>query len=1147
MIDLGIVRARAREERSRFRQIHLLDDLRSWIVENYQIDVVATDGDHFLGGGRGELVPDEGCLYYDRRLESSLDELLEVIAHEYAHLLLHHDYFGDRGRDLIRGSAFLDSGSGSLARYSPRSQQEAEASAFATEFVCPAHDAFQLWLNTPTITLAQLKAVYRATESLLQVQLAEGLFGYVNPPSDVANVSSDHSLNPEQERAATSFASPVLVDAGPGTGKTRTLVRHIVHLICDKQVQPEGVLVLTFSNEAAAELRSRIGSAVGADMASKITISTFHGFGVVLLNVLGHHAGLNTDFSIIDDTRQEEIVSDLLANTECDALLNLKDPAQTATEAVRHINFLKDRMIGPEQLRTAIEDWQPTADEACELSRAKALLSVFRCYEQEKRRIGAVDFADLIRIPHDLLKNSHDLREGVRAEYPWVLVDEYQDVSRATARLLQQICGESNPPWVVGDARQAIYRFRGAEPGNVRRFDDDFPKAIKFHLSENYRSCPEVISVLNHLAGWLDNPADEGPPAPKWIPGRKVEPHGNVPISIACANNDRAERDGISDAVDAWIRGGLSPEGLAVLARRNVDVRNIAVELNARGIRAVTTGILTSEGAGGDLAAVLMEVDNKTALPRVAYSLYRDQVGPEVLNSAIGQVLASSNTDEEPCWTGSEEVRKCAHHLWELSRSLLMMMHSHDGWAVLCDFLFFDTNYLRQLVDDPGQAESSVQVDEVLSALSLAANYRFSHPHVRPRQSRLGLSERMRHLLSQAAPGLVSPRPAAGAVRVMTCHASKGLQFAAVVVAGQSLPDFPSKVQTLPPALRADANLDSEQAESLLFVGVSRAQRAVLVSYASSASGRPKSRVRRIPALLDRFKSAALVPFCEWNAAPSERETVLVPMLWGGDAPEELSTYSLDPKTCGIRTYLEEHLSARFSGRIRPLYPEFIQRVRKTLRRIVTSALERGRRLNESEAELIAGQEWPADQRRDHPHFLLYRPRLIRWARALAREFDPAVLSGATVSEEPYIWRDKSGRARGIKLQLIAEINEPHGDLVAIGLQVDSPGTLEGDVRWSDLNDYEKLPFVLLHERSGDVQPRIFVGEQGQIRTFRWSTRRPVETNQKLASEARETFNLITSSVFKASMSDWNCDRCACRAICPPWIGAIEVDESAAT
>jgi hypothetical protein len=113
-------------------------------AEEYQIELVPTDGKTFLQGSRGEVVPAEGCLYYDQKLENHKAELLEVIVHEYGHLVLHHDQFGGATQDLVRGSAFLNTGAPALSRYSPRSQQEAEASAFAAEFICPARESLDV-------------------------------------------------------------------------------------------------------------------------------------------------------------------------------------------------------------------------------------------------------------------------------------------------------------------------------------------------------------------------------------------------------------------------------------------------------------------------------------------------------------------------------------------------------------------------------------------------------------------------------------------------------------------------------------------------------------------------------------------------------------------------------------------------------------------------------------------------------------------------------------------------------------------------------------------------------------------------------------------------------------------------------------------
>jgi DNA helicase-2/ATP-dependent DNA helicase PcrA len=1143
--QLSFVRNVARQERGRLEPspASLTEVLRQWLIDTYEIEPVPTEGVNFLQGSRGEVVPAEGCLYYDQKLETNPQELLEVFAHELAHLVLHHRQFGARTQDLIRGSAFLDNGAPALSRYSPKAQQEAEASAFAAEFICSAREVFELWKADPTVTLEILAAKYQASPSLIQLQLAEGLHEHLAGDSILAPVPTEQGLTPEQERAATADSTPVLLDAGPGTGKTKTLVRRVCHLVREKAVTPEKILVLTFSTEAAAELQTRIQATLGSEIGSRILTSTFHGFGVILLQTLGHHVGLDVDFSILDDISQEELLSELLGTTDCEAILDIKRPEDTAFDLRQQINYLKDRLVGTAELNAAIRAWSFTPAEREAFERSSALLRIFEKYEAAKAAKHAVDFADLIQIPFNLLQSNEDVRKRLQDDFPWVLVDEYQDVSRATARLLQQLCGDTTFPWVVGDARQAIYRFRGAEPQNVARFGDDFPNPQIFQLSENFRSSPEIISTLNRLAVWLEESESFVDAPGRWRSGKHVTSYQKTPVSLARANNDASERDGIVRTVQSWLDDGFQAEDIAVLARRNIDVRNIAIALKKQGIRAVTSGLLTAEGAGGDLAAVLAAVDHHQAIARVAYALYRGLLVPEILNDAVSQLLACDREGGmEPAWTGLPETRLATHELWQSSSRLRHLLHSGDGWTVLCDFLFFGGSYLRELLARKDDAESSVQLDEVLSALALAANYRFAHPHVRPLISRCGLAERMRVLLTDTAPGLMAPRSVTDAVRVMTCHASKGLEFPAVVVAGQSLPNIPAGKEWLPPELRPDKMLDADQAESLLFVGVSRAQSAVLVSYAESASGRPRSKPRRLPNLLLKLRDSGSVPVVQWNGPVPENEEISIGRVWGGETPESISTYCLASDSCRIRAYLEEHLGFHFRGRLKPLYPEFIQRVRKILSRIVRLAIEQQAKVSDAQADCIGKEEWSLEGSKDHPHLPLYRPRAMRWARSLASRFDPKDYIGATLREEPFQWTDPHGVKRTVKLQLIGEFLATTGERFAIALQVGStPPSLAG-VRWSELKDYERLPFVLLHERHGDVQPRVFFAEQGEIRSFQWSTKKPAETTRDHAQQARSVFQRVTGGNFDAKLSDWGCDRCPCRTVCPGWIGAISTD-----
>ncbi len=1131
------VRARAVEERRRLgaESSELLARLTTELADVHAIELVPVDKKGFLRGSRGELVVAEGCLYFDSALARDRIELLEVVAHEYGHLLLHHEQVQGESGDLIRGSVFLDNGVSALSRYSPRSQAEAEASAFAAELICPSADAFARWLAARG-PIQDLATHYFAAENLIRLQLAEGLY-YHLAGEDTLSPHVEVACTPDQETAATEIGCPVIVDAGPGTGKTKTLVRRVRYLIEDMHIRPEALLILTFSNEAADELRERLHQQMGADLESRILVRTFHGFGVILLHMFGQHIGLADDFAILDETAQEELFSELLGKVDCDAILNIKDPDETAAQVAAVINHLKDRLVMPSALGAALGAWSPDAASRNEKLRSEALHRLFSEYETLKQARNKLDFADLILLPEQLLRSNDDVRQTIRSEFTHVLVDEYQDVSRATALLLRQLCGEANPPWVVGDARQAIYRFRGAAPSNIARFDEDFQGSRRFRLAENYRSAPEIVAVANKLAAHLD--ARDGSPSAltRWRAAGSAVAHSQHPVTLATANCDRAEREGVVATVKAWLADDVAPENIAVLARRNVDVRNISVALNQAGIRAVTTGLLTAEGAAGDLTAVLTAVDHPAAGTRLVYALARDGASRVDLNSACTQLLQCEwTTPTMPDWQGPDTVRDLASQGWRILSGLRSLLHSGDGWHVLCDFLFFASPYLRELLTGPETAPRSVQLDEVLSTLATAAAYRFTHPHVRPRVSRLGLAHRLRRLVTHAAPGLVPPRATPGAVKVMTCHASKGLEFPFVAVAGQSLADIPRQEPMLPPSLRPDPNDDVLQAESLLFVGVTRAQRAVTISYSSSASGSPRSPKRRYPPLLTTLQSPGTVPLLTWTAVAPPSEEVTVGLVWGGTVRPAVSLYSLGSRTCRIRFYLEETLNARFRGRERPLYPEFVNRVRRLLRKVIELSIG-GKDVSLPQIDQLLEAEWPAELYKDHPHVSLYRPRARRWALRMAEALKTT--RGESFDAKQVTWADSQGNARTIDLQLLGHFRDRRGDRVAVTLQTGSHDK-GPDVNWSELKDYHRLPFIFLNEEQGPIRPMIFYGGDGKLRSFRWSARKPDDARQEQLREARSVLDSLGSGTFDGIASDWGCDRCACRIVCPWWIGASD-------
>lgn len=1123
-----------------------LERLTAHLEERHNLRPLAVASD-FLQGGRGEVAPEEGFLYYDRKLDGKPREKLVLFAHELGHLVL-HAHLGEAlvPGDPIRGSAFLDHGAPALARYSRRSYEEAEAAAFAAELLCPADEVFRRWRDGPEVATATLAEELGVPLGLLRVQLAEGLYRFVAGAGrdDEDDGGGDFVTNDDQEEAATWTGQPVLVEAGPGTGKTRTLVRRVIHLVGERGVPPEHLLVLTFSNEAAEELSVRLERSLGTERAAEILISTFHGLGVLLLHRFGHLVSLGSELAVLDDLAREEVLTEVLGHVDCEAILNLQNPLDTVRRAGYFIGYLKDRLVTPGRLAEEIRasGFAGSGEEA----KARSLLAIYAAYEEEKKRLDRVDFADLVLLPLEILRAHPEVKRTFREHWRWVMVDEYQDVSRAMAMLLEEICGDDNPPWVVGDPRQAIYRFRGAAPENVRRFAEDFPGGRRFAIGLNYRSSPPVVDAANLLAALAEGDDRAGGPPRRWRPASAVEPLGERPITVVEASSDAAEREEIVDRVRSWLAQGIDPGGIGVLARRNIDVRNVALTLSGAGIRAVTSGLVTAEGAAGDLAAAVTLLDApRAAVPRLVFALGRGRARREELNEAVRFLLATL-AEEETADEGEETepdlgaaARDVAAAVRGVMETLRPLLYSGDGWAVICSFLFDTGGYLRRLVAADASLEASVALEEIVSALAFAASYRFGHPGVAPGRSRRRMAERFRDLLCNAAPGLIPPRTRAGAVRVMTCHASKGLEFPCVIVAGQTLNVQQTDHSWLPPALRGDPDEELAQADALLFVGATRAERALAVSFARTAGGTVRSPRRTLPPLLERWMATGAVPLAKRDLPPVPSAPVETGPLWGGRRPEKDSMYTLSGRRCAILGYLEDFLEIRLRPALLPLYPVFLTRVERAMRRVVDAANGRGAPLAPGDAEAIAAEEWPEDKHRDHPHVGLYRPRALRQVRDLAASYRPPGAVGEDLGAE-LTW-EAAGETGVVPLHLIARHRDAEGRQVAVIYRPEPLGTNgERKLNWSQLKEHHRLPLVLLHAEDAGLRPYVYSGSDGRFYDYKWSQQKPRETLAKAASRAREIFESRSRGEFRAVIKDWTCDRCACRMLCPFWMEAIE-------
>ncbi|TFG84332.1 MAG: DNA helicase II, partial [Chromatiales bacterium] len=285
-------------------------------------------------------------------------------------------------------------------------------------------------------------------------------------------------LNDAQREAVTAPEEPMLVVAGAGSGKTRVLVHRIAWLIQVENVSPLGILAVTFTNKAAAEMRGRIQDLLDMPV-NHLWIGTFHGLAHRLLRRHAHDAGLPESFQIIDAEDQQRLIRRMLKNLELD------ETTWVPREIQWFINHQKDDGHRAAQLR---DDGDPTR---------RQLIHLYKLYQETCDKSGLVDFAELLLRAFELWKNNPDILAQYRRRFRHILVDEFQDTNAIQYAWLRLLAGTTGVPFVVGDDDQSIYRWRGAKQEHLRRYQTDFPGARTVKLEQNYRSTKNILSAAN--------------------------------------------------------------------------------------------------------------------------------------------------------------------------------------------------------------------------------------------------------------------------------------------------------------------------------------------------------------------------------------------------------------------------------------------------------------------------------------------------------------------------------------------------------------------------------------------------------------------------------------------------------------------------
>lgn len=1133
----------------------LLDGLRD-LIGRHGVALAPVHA-NAIEGGDAELQPP--ALLYDEALNDDPTRLAYVLAHELGHLEFHPRVRRKNYRaNPIAAAIYLrQQDVGAVATYSHRLPEETEAIAFANEVACPSRDVFERWRQGPERTALALAAHFSAPVELVTVQLVEGLYRMAlgTAPSAYREGRETSAPNPRQSDAIQHLDGPALIQAGPGTGKTWTLVEHAVRILRDPQVVGDNLLVLTFSNEAAEELRARIGPALSGLPDERVGVFTFHGFGYYLVRLFHKDLGYSTPPRVLDEAGQSELILDAFARSESEAIFKLKDPEGAASEAAAHINHLKQRLRTPKWLRDQTASLAAEGDDRYEAKRL-ALTDLWEAYEGLKREKGRVDFADLIAIPIDYLRANDKALGLVRSQFQRVLIDEYQDVSLATGALVRTLCLDDDgsvavAPWVVGDQHQGIYAFLGGDVRNVTGFASEFD-AREIGLVQSYRSARPITEAANTLAALMDGRYAPDPEH-ALVPAPHVEPYSDDPVRVVSALTDAGEYEGVADLVAEWLNDStVKAEDVAVLARRNADVREIAKAIAHRGHPTTTSGIVTAEGAAGDIvAAMTLADDPESAVARLAMALGPIGLTLQARNETIAQALnhlGQGHSLSTLTVEGTGDQAALASEIRAANQHAAEQIHTADAFLAATSFLFESSLYLRRTIDacdaddETIAATASLTLAELATTLGHAAAYRFSHDRTPPREARLRFAAHFRRTLARSTPSAIAPRRSPGFVRVMTCHASKGLEFPLVVVAGQRLPGGFRRRSWLPPEPEVDG---PDQADALLYVGVTRAERAVVVSFAERATS-SGGEIRR-PKLLDAWIETGSVTLGTFPEVESVDRSVEIGPLWGTRPDRRVRVRGIAKDSCSIRGYVQDELRLSFPRPEPSLYGTFVARMRQVVGALFQASHSESSAISEEAALRVLAESWPTPVVEEHrlaPFFDDVARRVaVGWSSALDRSSltlpaVPLLLDLGAVSHEVGVdlssglaafGRDASGRPVGIVLHL-GSLQQ----LLKKGKHEVGWGAKSTDLQRSR----PELALLRSYYDSIDDEPfeaYIYSAEDGEIYPFGWPNGRYYAPEvERIGARLSE----VADRRYVHEVDLGQCERCGVRVACPYWSGA---------
>jgi DNA helicase II / ATP-dependent DNA helicase PcrA len=606
-------------------------------------------------------------------------------------------------------------------------------------------------------------------------------------------------LNEDQRQAVGSPLGSALVLAGAGSGKTRVLVHRVAWLIQVEGASPNSILAVTFTNKAAAEMRSRIETLLGLPSGA-MWLGTFHGLAHRLLRIHWREVGLPQSFQILDSEDQARVLRKVLK------ALDLDETRWIPREILWFINAQKDEGHRPKHIK---DDGDPTR---------RQLIKIYQAYEDACQRAGVVDFAELLLRAYELWRDNPALLQHYRTRFRHVLVDEFQDTNAIQYKWLMLLANPDGMPFVVGDDDQSIYRWRGARVENLNQFRRDFPKAVLYKLEQNYRSTGTILKAANALIA--NNAGRLGKTL--WTSGEDGDR-----VRLYAAFNERDEADFVVNRIREWVARGGARREVAVLYRSNAQSRVFEEAfLNARMPYRVYGGLRFFERA---------EIKDALAYMRLIASRADDTSFERVVNLPVRGIGAktmdlvrdTARANTTSLWNGAIAcIQGALPQRAALALQSFMEMIDKLGREVQGLELHEQVDHVIQmsgLIEHYRKEKGERGEGRIENLLELVSAARGFSPETEAETELSPLESFLAHAVLESGEGQADPYD--DCVQMMTLHSAKGLEFPVVFLAGMEDGLFPHQ--------RSVADLAGlEEERRLCYVGATRAMRHLYITYA---------------------------------------------------------------------------------------------------------------------------------------------------------------------------------------------------------------------------------------------------------------------------------------------------------------------------